>query len=518
MADITTLRANYYKAEYLRSLPRELPVIPTTPPSFTLPLYFDASQYSTPFPFQLSPTFSISSGVIVNAPTIGTELLTDPGLEANYTAGLCDTLTLTGAATVAQSVDVHGGTKAQEFTATAFNNRLNWPIVVGTAGSWYLYSVWSKRTAGIAGKVGIKIYQAGALPDENPTAIISNAIYTQEKLSYLCTANNNTFVYPGIQLDIAPFDTVIVDDGSLKQYTTGDLFALLPSASRLASIKIQPSTLIDHTISGCVIWATNANSYILATYYPYAYDHQYICPGLMKCVNGTYTQLITTAVVLAVANAWMEIRPVDNTTVGLFYDNTQIGAYQNVMDVPGNQAGIMISGGNNIKSVYLGFTKSINLLFAGSSFSIVSSISYNKAIQSLINLQPDLMGSFSTMAVGGAKTWFNLIRLSSYLDVSLQYLFLDTANDDTASDLKDRASLEAFIRRVWQFNPNIIIVLISAPSWNGQDITNDANTPTPTNRISIDAARVIGNYYGVFYAAYLDRIISLVSGGFHRFW
>jgi hypothetical protein len=183
--------------------------------------------------------------------------------------------------------------------------------------------------------------------------------------------------------------------------------------------------------------------------------------------------------------------------------------------VPGNIPGIFISGGNNIKSFYCGMTTEINIIFAGSSFSTQTSISYNQKVRDMVLVQPNYTGQFSTLAVGGAKTWFNLVRLSSYLTSSTQYFILDTANDSTISVLKDQASLEALIRRVWTHNPNIIFILMSAPSWNGQDITNDANTPTPTNRTSIDAARVIGNYYGVYYAAYLDRVISLVAAGHH---
>src|SRR3990167_3969201 len=86
-------------------------------------------------------TWTIASNAAVNTPTQGAEMFTDPGLEGNYTAGLNDNLTKIGSPIVSQSADVHGGSKAQEFTGVAANDRIQQAqtLIVGT---WYRASCW----------------------------------------------------------------------------------------------------------------------------------------------------------------------------------------------------------------------------------------------------------------------------------------------------------------------------------------------------------------------------------------
>jgi len=152
------------------------------------------------------------------------------------------------------------------------------------------------------------------------------------------------------------------------------------------------------------------------------------------------------------------------------------------------------------------------ILYAGSSFT-ASVVSYSLGVTEwLKETQPQYVIDASNQAEGGAKTWFNLVRLGSYLDADVDVVVIDTANDVTSSITKDAASLEAFIRRVWTYNPAIRIIGVSSPSWNGQDTSNNANAPTPTNLVDLNAAKAIFNYYGVSYAAYLDEVVSLVPG------
>jgi hypothetical protein len=155
-------------------------------------------------------------------------------------------------------------------------------------------------------------------------------------------------------------------------------------------------------------------------------------------------------------------------------------------------------------------TNPVNILFAGSSFSVLSDISYNQQVRNWLVNQPVYEPIFATVAAGGAKTWYNLMQLSTYLTPSLQTIILDTANDDTANI--NTGCIEAFIRRVWAYNPSIRIIGMGSPSWNTQDISNDALAPTPTNLAGCNAAKAIFQYYCSF-ADYLARIVSLVGAG-----
>lgn len=203
-------------------------------------------------------TWSISSGKAINTPSLGAELLTDPGLEANYTAGKCDTLTKGGSPTLAESADVHGGSKAQQFTAAAFNDRLNWPTVAGIAGAWYLYSVWSKRTAGTS-RTGSNFFQTGALPAAAAGNDITTASYTQQKLSFISTTTNLMFCYPTQEAGSSGFSTVIADDGSLKRLTYADVFALINAQASDIVVKVKPSTIADGSISGVIARASSVS-------------------------------------------------------------------------------------------------------------------------------------------------------------------------------------------------------------------------------------------------------------------
>lgn len=308
----------------------------------------------------IGSTFAISSGVVINTPTVGpTELLTDPGLEAAYTAGLCDTLTKNGTPTVADGApDVHGGSHAQSFDATAVNQWLRYPLVAAVVNTWYLASCWEKMTAGSASNdfTG-KFTLTGAYPASGAGFgwLLNDAAWTQNKVSFVASAVQNINFFPAWNF-AAGVHTAIVDDGSLKIITYATLWAMLPSVSRMAIVKAQPSTIVDGTITGLVAWGSaqaSPTTYLMATINR-RYNETLLEIGLMKCVAGTFTQLINPTATAQVANAWLEIRPVDNDTVGLYYNNVQIGANQDVADVPGGYPGMVITGGNTLKGFFVG--------------------------------------------------------------------------------------------------------------------------------------------------------------------
>jgi hypothetical protein len=154
------------------------------------------------------------------------------------------------------------------------------------------------------------------------------------------------------------------------------------------------------------------------------------------------------------------------------------------------------------------------MIFAGSSFSSLTSISYNQQVRTWLMINyPELFGNYTTLAIGGHNTWSNLVRLSSSLTANTQVFLLDHANDGDNTLLN--CTLEALIRKIWTYNPNIRIIGISSPSWLLQDTSNDALVTTPTNLAAIGVKKSIFEYYGISYADYHARMIELVPEVYH---
>ncbi len=252
-----------------------------------------------------------SAGVIT--PTLGGELLTDPGLEANYTAGLCDSLLKTLLPVVAESADVHGGAKAQSFTATALNDALYQSIAgLLTAGEYYLATVWAKCTAGFAGTNKLSVHDGTSIYTGPGYA---DAAYTQ-KIMALRATNTGSVFRPVLESAVVPTDTVIVDDMSLKALTMGSLFGpawTVPAGNQ--HVKITLDTDPGFTNAG-VAWYVDDNNW-LAIY------HRGGSGYVLQRSAGVYTQLAT------VVKAWAAAQQIEATLNGTslvaYIGGTQIG-------------------------------------------------------------------------------------------------------------------------------------------------------------------------------------------------
>lgn len=306
-------------------------------------------------------TWNIVSNNVVNTPTLGAELLTDPGLEANYTAGKCDTLTVGGVPILTQSADVHSGTKAQEFLAVANNGRVNWPTFAGVARQWYQFSVWTKRLAGSNTTTRIRLFQTNSLPDNAVESAIVDAAYAQKKVSSLSTDTNALNCYPAIETGSSAFNQVVVDDGSCKAITFSSLFAMRPLGSANGIAKIKLSAPVDATYCGIVARAdvqTSPDDFILALIrrHPTYSVSGLLTTFIMKKVNNAYTVVQAGASVTEVAGAWFELR-YSGSTVSLWYNNIQIGTNQTISDVEilnNGYHGLFSTGDNAITDFYSG--------------------------------------------------------------------------------------------------------------------------------------------------------------------
>lgn len=328
-----------------------------------LPLTVDFSALANgPLPAVFTgATWAIASGKAVNTPTLGAELLTDPGLEAAYSSGRCTTLTVGGSPTLAQSADAHGGTKAQEFTAVAFNNRLNWAAAAAVARQWYQYSIWNKRTAGSASTVRARIDISNALPTASQPMALIDAAYAQRKTAILATDTSNMFRYAAIETGSSSFETVVVDDGSYKALTFSSLFALITATQADVIMKCVPQTpMTDDSQVGLIARADTQSSpthFILALLQRHPTITTSATVYLMKKVGNTYTVIANTGITLA-SGAYLELRCA-GSTIKVYYNNAQVGTDQTVSDteiVSNLYHGLFSTGDNNL----LNFTLASN--------------------------------------------------------------------------------------------------------------------------------------------------------------
>jgi len=296
-------------------------------------------------------TWAVSSGVAVNTPTLGSELLTDPGLEAAYTDGKCNSLSKTGLPTLTESADSHGGSKAQQYIGALSTNNISYENVTGVVGNWYQFSSWGKRTAGAANNTYAWLVQANALPaaPANRSAITS-ATYAQLRLAHVSTETSSIICSPARGGDGS--DTVIVDDGSLKIITPTSLHALINAGRAAVTLRAQLNTLTDETLIGLVIRADTVSNPTNALYV-YAYQQPTapgkLLVGVLKRLNATYTALLATVQVDVVADAYLEART-SGTTVQVFYNGTQVGTDLTEADCATyTHFGIFSSGNNGVK-------------------------------------------------------------------------------------------------------------------------------------------------------------------------
>ncbi|MFZ2992515.1 MAG: hypothetical protein WA061_02255 [Microgenomates group bacterium] len=262
------------------------------------------------------------------SPTWGSELLSDPGLEGIYTAGLCAGFSKGGSPTVSQSADVHGGAKAQEFTAVANSNGIHYGSLASVVG-FEKISAWSKRTAGASGKTNIQhITTFGTIKQ---IFSITWADYTQIEL--VARNNGASDLYPCINRDASVFDTVIVDDISHKKLTLST--ALATPKTHDSDAIVRAGVTVPVCYQGGV--AMNLNSLSTPTYGVLAYvDGNPLgtvgtyAATLDQIINNVWTRLVH-AVITYVAGASIEVRNVGNT-YQLWYNGAQIGADQTISD------------------------------------------------------------------------------------------------------------------------------------------------------------------------------------------
>jgi len=463
-------------------------------------------------------TWAIATGKAVNTPTSDGNVLTDPGLEAAYSSGLCTTLTKIGSPTVAESADAHGGSKAQAFTPVAINNAVTWANHTPAAGRWYRFSVWAKRTASNTNMPFARLMQTGSLPavsaDTRPFAADS---YTNYATAIVSTTTNVIMPRAAYTYHTANYASVLVDDGALEALTTATLYALLPATTTDIVAKAILEQPTESTWTGVVVRAsgqTNPDNCVLVMARQMPSISTFVEVMVVKKIGSTYSQVLTnTSAGAYSATAWLEAR-MSGSTLKVYYNNTQRGGDLTISDAElsaGAYHGVFSTGGNAIKRFFsVSALVRIDITFAGSSFS--AGTGYRTLVYAwMTSTLPDYDPYYVVSAASGMNSWNNLVRLSEALIADPDVLVIDHANDAGLGLL----ALEAYIRRVWTANSATKIVLIEAPTWLGQNIAVDANVLHPTNEAQIATVNAIADHYGIVVAAYWEWCKSVVPGTYH---
>lgn len=251
-------------------------------------------------------------------PTLGAELCTNPGLEGVYIAGLAPNWLKSGSPTISESADAHGGSSAQQFTAAASGNNIQQAVTVANK-AWHLLTCWGKRTAGSNSDAAIGINNGATDYAGLP---YQSASYAQAALSFRSWA---TTVYPRpVRSILSAFDTVIVDDVSLKALTFASCITFLGKRGQKNGTYICHPTITGQTCTGIIIEYLDANNFVIA----------YQTRGrafLEVCSGGVWTTKIDLSLTYAAA---AELRVIVNgTSHSLYYNGLQVGTTQTIDNI-----------------------------------------------------------------------------------------------------------------------------------------------------------------------------------------
>jgi hypothetical protein len=261
------------------------------------------------------PTWAIVSGKAVNTPTAGpSELLTDSGME-NWTSATDLTSwaeTISGTSRWDRSADAHGGSYAAQLTVDASAGNAFISNYVPTIGVWYRGSVWAKRLSAAA---TVRFGFGGLLPTS-----AAAATYGQHLMTGRAATASGFILVRSVANDI-----LLYDDASFMALSLPTLFAPIQSGSANVTVSAA-ATITAGTQAGVVC---NLDSVASPANFVIGY-HDGVSAKLDKCVNGTYTTLVTATTAYS-AGATVQVVK-SGTTYKLYYNGTQVGADQTVSD------------------------------------------------------------------------------------------------------------------------------------------------------------------------------------------
>ncbi len=329
---------------------------------FHLPCTIDFSILpdGTPPGWFKGSTWSVVSGHLVNTPTLGDELLADPGLEVTYPGGL-GCITLAPAANPILVAVCRCPRRQQEPAVSGQRHEQRHLLGSIIGRNWDMVPVFDlgKTHPGGTSNTRLSLSQSGGLPVTPAEWAITNSIYTQGKVSLLSTTTNPLTPNAVKQVSATGLATVvIVDDGSLRKIVKPSLYGLLPATQADTVIKIKPDDMVDNTQIGIVLRANadaNPTNAILVLFSVQAATPAYASLHVIKVIGSSYTSLVSnTSLGVLVTDAWFEVRASGNT-VSIWYNQAKIGNNLTIEDVElidNLYHGLFSAGDNRLNSFF----------------------------------------------------------------------------------------------------------------------------------------------------------------------
>lgn len=277
--------------------------------------------------------WGVNNNTATNAPALGAELLTNPGLEAPYAAGLANGWSKISTPTVAEeTVIIHGGTSSQKYTGGGAGQGI-YQQVAATVGLWYTITNWTYHPTGDAGTMyAFCNFASGNSSNELSKTITANNTWTEFVGSGLATSTGvRCYTSQGTATAVVGY----LDDCSARQITFADTIKVVgylsANASTSAALTLGASYLCPAGIIARCDSPTAPQNFILAWT-----DRSRV--KVVKCVAGTYSFLLN-PVTTYTSGRKLRVDCI-GTSVRVYYDGAEItGSPVTVSDaaIVGNQ-------------------------------------------------------------------------------------------------------------------------------------------------------------------------------------
>ena len=264
------------------------------------------------------PLVNVAAGTVT--PTVGAELLTDPGLEdwASATDLTSWVESLAGLTTInRESVDIHGGTYAARTDVVNGDGYGIYRALSLAAMRWVRASVWAKSSGGQSFSFGLGT-QTAAL-------IVTTTSYVQYFNTLRSTGLNDAIrIYRGSSGTYSMF----YDDASLVPLTLSSLLGTPQTGSKQGIFDCSPKIDAGYQSGMIFNWdgdGTDAGIDGLLAYV----DRAANAYKLVKILSGVYTELVTGSTYTADAQ-WRGERIDDGTNmnVAVYKAGVQVGTTQ----------------------------------------------------------------------------------------------------------------------------------------------------------------------------------------------
>jgi hypothetical protein len=286
-------------------------------------------------------TWAIVSGKAVNTPTEGSELFARGDMEG--TAGFG---THGGSGSVQSDEQAHGGTYSRKVVASGATEGFFVSAWSATAGLWYALRGWIYVSAG-----NPMIFATSVKGSFQEVGRTGNAGWTEVTGTQRAITTKSDCAMWGISTTGG--GTGYFDDYSAKLLT--GVWATIPASKSLATVKASWRILASRQ-SGVIVCSDKQSDQTPLNYVMGFYDRADGKCYLIKCVNGTITDLLATTTAY-VDGAPVEVRHTATDTFQLWYNNAQVGTDQTISDatITANKIhGIFSTGGSQLDSFFVG--------------------------------------------------------------------------------------------------------------------------------------------------------------------